>query len=75
MKNKKVLYILLTLNIALFFNIKNIFATDITLDAGETSTNANAGTGGSAKTNTPIAYGYRVSFVRYAKGTSDSPLF
>ncbi len=63
MKNKKVLSMISVFTIAILFNINNISAANITLDAGETSLTANEGTGGSLKTNTPIAYGYRVTFV------------
>ena len=63
MKNKKVLSMMSILSLSLLFNIGNISAANITLDAVETDLTANEGTGGSAKTNTPIAYGYRVSFV------------
>ena len=64
MKYKKLMYVLLALNIALLFNIKKVDAADFSLDAGETSLSGlSGGGGGGSKSNSPIAYGYRVTFV------------
>jgi len=68
MKNKKIFTIIGALALSLLLNINNINAADITLSAGETDLNANEGTGGTAKTNTPIAYGYRVTFIDPSNG-------
>ena len=72
MKRKKLLYMMLTLSIFAFLNIKNVSATDISLSAGETSLGSNSGngSGGGNKSNSPIAYGYRVTFVDPTSGNS-----
>ena len=73
MKRKKLLYILLALNISVFLNIKSVSAADISVSAGTTDLLGNSGTGvnggsNQGKTISPVAYGYRVSFVNPNEG-------